>query len=81
MQDVSPSLVHYDGVLPHLFVEESVEFYAGLKGKVDKSVELTNPIKDFYMTDCISRASKTMAKCSQSFTYDAGYGADKRIAV
>ena len=67
MTQISPSLTHYDGVLPRLFTEESITFYASKVGKSSKRSEepLTVPIKDFYMTDCISRSSKTMAKCSQ----------------
>jgi NADH-quinone oxidoreductase subunit G len=35
----------------------------GRAGKVDKAA-FNSPIDDFYMTDAICRASKTMAKCS-----------------
>lgn len=47
----------------------------GKKGKLLKA-GFTNPIKNFYMTDPIARASKTMAECSKEFVS----GADQDIA-
>ena len=47
----------------------------GKKGKLLKA-GFANPIKNFYMTDPIARASKTMAECSKEFVS----GADQDIA-
>jgi len=38
----------------------------GSKGKVDDE-PFTSPVKDFYLTNVITRASKTMTQCSQAF--------------
>ena len=38
----------------------------GTKGKVAKDA-LVNPVRNYYMTNAICRASDTMAKCSESF--------------
>ncbi|KND02588.1 NADH dehydrogenase (quinone), G subunit [Spizellomyces punctatus DAOM BR117] len=68
MQQISPSLVNYDHVEKGTFVELGLSQLAkNKKAASGEAFEL--PIKDFYMTDPISRASVTMAKCSQVFTY------------
>ncbi|KAI9099507.1 hypothetical protein DFS34DRAFT_617795 [Phlyctochytrium arcticum] len=67
MQEVSPSLTHYDVVEPSVFANLGLDILA--KSKKSASGVLDLPIKDFYMTDPISRASVTMAKCSQVFTH------------
>ncbi|KAI8822387.1 G subunit of NADH dehydrogenase [Fimicolochytrium jonesii] len=68
MEEVSPTLVAYHGG-----VEKATFADVGLtqlrKGKSTKGAakegKFVLPIADFYMTDPISRASATMAKCSQ----------------
>ncbi|MBI3676570.1 MAG: NADH-quinone oxidoreductase subunit G [Proteobacteria bacterium] len=40
----------------------------GLSGQVDTSCPLASSIKDFYMTNPIARASKTLAECSRIFS-------------
>uniref|UniRef100_A0A8C0VUT0 NADH-ubiquinone oxidoreductase 75 kDa subunit, mitochondrial n=1 Tax=Cyanistes caeruleus TaxID=156563 RepID=A0A8C0VUT0_CYACU len=65
LEEVSPNLVRYDDV------EEANYFVqANELAKLAKQQLLADPlvppqltIKDFYMTDSISRASQTMAKC------------------
>ncbi|NWV71141.1 NDUS1 oxidoreductase, partial [Malurus elegans] len=65
LEEVSPNLVRYDDV------EEANYFIqANELAKLAKQELLADPlvppqltIKDFYMTDSISRASQTMAKC------------------
>ncbi|NXL74788.1 NDUS1 oxidoreductase, partial [Leptocoma aspasia] len=65
LEEVSPNLVRYDDV------EEANYFIqANELAKLAKQQLLADPlvppqltIKDFYMTDSISRASQTMAKC------------------
>lgn len=60
MVDVRPSFLGVDTVSP-------AEWKAfGTKGDVS-SAPFVNPIGNFYMTDPISRASETMAKCVETF--------------
>jgi NADH dehydrogenase (ubiquinone) Fe-S protein 1 len=60
MAEIAPHLVH-KGKLQ----SSSMESVGTLpeEGKMDGSVPLDTPIDNFFMTDVISRASKTMAKC------------------
>jgi NADH dehydrogenase (ubiquinone) Fe-S protein 1 len=67
MAQVSPTLVKHDELQPNTFGDMTLNILKGLQGEIS-STDLELPIKDFYMTDCISRASSTMAKCSQVFT-------------
>lgn len=77
MWEISPTLVRYDAV-------ESTSpdvALAGLKVLVErtkkasfKGVPFEKPIKNFYMTDPISRASVTMAQCTRAFTGDQESG-------
>jgi NADH-quinone oxidoreductase subunit G len=39
----------------------------GVTGQIDSGVALASPIKDFYLTNPIARASETMAECSRLF--------------
>lgn len=65
MAEVSPNLVRYDDVEEANYFKQAIE----LSKAVNQAVltELLVPpqltIKDFFMTDPISRASQTMAKC------------------
>ncbi|XP_060944225.1 NADH-ubiquinone oxidoreductase 75 kDa subunit, mitochondrial-like [Limanda limanda] len=73
LADVSPNLVRYD------IVEEANYFkQANELSKAGNLAFLTEPlvspqvtVKDFYMTDPISRASQTMAKCVKAVTEGA----------
>ncbi|KAJ9105335.1 NADH dehydrogenase (ubiquinone) 78K chain precursor, 5-prime end [Naganishia friedmannii] len=69
MWDISPTLVRYDELEP---VSAEVA-KLGLEQLASKSVPsasnepLKKPIKDFYQTNAIARASVTMAACSKAF--------------
>ena len=39
----------------------------GGKGKAKAKEPFINPVRNYYMTNAICRASETMAKCSQEF--------------
>ncbi|KAJ3093342.1 Mitochondrial distribution and morphology protein 12, partial [Phlyctochytrium bullatum] len=65
--EISPNLLSYDEVEGSAFADIAVNSLASSATKPD-STPFTLPIKDFYMTDPISRASSTMAKCSLAFT-------------
>ncbi|NXI07377.1 NDUS1 oxidoreductase, partial [Irena cyanogastra] len=65
LEEVSPNLVRYDDVEEANYFSQANEL-----AKLAKQQLLADPlvppqlsIKDFYMTDSISRASQTMAKC------------------
>jgi NADH dehydrogenase (ubiquinone) Fe-S protein 1 len=66
MFDVSPTLVAYGRLEPASFPS----LRDALEGAISKASGRPLPkiIDDFYMTDPISRASITMAKCSSMFT-------------
>ncbi|XP_074047642.1 NADH-ubiquinone oxidoreductase 75 kDa subunit, mitochondrial [Macrotis lagotis] len=73
LEEVSPNLVRYDDVEHANYFQEASEL-----AKLVKEQLLTQPlvppqltIKDFYMTDPISRASQTMAKCVKAVTEGA----------
>lgn len=78
MTEVSPNLASYDTVERSLFGDLAISTLSSgssKSSKADSKTPFTLPIKDFYMTDPISRASSTMAKCSSAFTkgeYNAG---------
>ncbi|XP_064419589.1 NADH-ubiquinone oxidoreductase 75 kDa subunit, mitochondrial [Latimeria chalumnae] len=73
LEEVSPNLVRYNDVEEANYFKQAAE----LAKMVNQQV-LTDPlippqltIKDFYMTDPISRASQTMAKCVKAVTEGA----------
>ena len=55
-----PHLAQFDSIAPAAWEE------FGEKGKI-ASGDLINPVKDFYLTNAICRASVTMKKCSAAF--------------
>eukprot|EP00794_Sanderia_malayensis_P003367 gene3367-3856_t len=65
LMDVSPNLTRYGNVEEANFFSVTSEVYKNSQLKVSKSplVPHMSNLKDFYMTDSISRASQTMAKC------------------
>ncbi|KAJ3089714.1 NADH dehydrogenase (ubiquinone) 78K chain precursor, 5-prime end [Quaeritorhiza haematococci] len=67
MAEVSPTLVAYDHVEPSSFAKLGLQQMACASEPDATPFEL--PIKDYYMTDPISRSSVTMAKCSQTFIH------------
>ncbi|KAG7227618.1 hypothetical protein INR49_005433 [Caranx melampygus] len=73
LADVSPNLVRYDDVEEANYFKQAYEL-----SKAVNQLVLTEPlvppqltVKDFYMTDPISRASQTMAKCVKAVTEGA----------
>ncbi|XP_055361238.1 NADH-ubiquinone oxidoreductase 75 kDa subunit, mitochondrial-like isoform X2 [Betta splendens] len=65
LTEVSPNLVRYDDVEEANYFKQANELYKTVNQAV-LSTPLVPPqltVKDFYMTDPISRASQTMAKC------------------
>ncbi|KAJ1186683.1 hypothetical protein NDU88_003464 [Pleurodeles waltl] len=73
LHEVSPNLVHYDDVEEANYFKQANEL-SKLVNQQLLSEPLVPPqlsIKDFYMTDPISRASQTMAKCVKAVTEGA----------
>ncbi|KAI9207493.1 G subunit of NADH dehydrogenase [Polychytrium aggregatum] len=70
MSEVSPNLVRYDEIEHSSFGKLGLGQLSQQSTAAVPSEPLQVPITDFYMTDAISRASTTMAKCSQAFTHD-----------
>jgi NADH-quinone oxidoreductase subunit G len=48
-------------------VAPAVQAPFGTKGAVDTKAPLKNPIKNYYLTNAIARASATMQACSEDF--------------
>jgi NADH dehydrogenase (ubiquinone) Fe-S protein 1 len=71
MAEISPSLVRYDTVETSIFTDVGLAQLAqSPAGKKPASSRPLEPVvTDFYLTDPISRASATMAKCSAVFTH------------
>ncbi|KAL8563994.1 NADH dehydrogenase Fe-S protein subunit 1 ndufs1 [Nucella lapillus] len=68
MGELSPALVRAGDVEEANFFQQAADMAKAVKGSL-ASDPLTAPqqvLKDFYMTDAISRASPTMAKCVQA---------------
>lgn len=68
LAEVSPNLVRYDEVEEANYFAQANELAQGVKAQMS-SEPLSPPqkhISDFYMTDPITRASQTMAKCVQA---------------
>ncbi|XP_047903152.1 NADH-ubiquinone oxidoreductase 75 kDa subunit, mitochondrial [Anser cygnoides] len=65
LEEVSPNLVRYDDVEEANYFKQANELSKLVKQQLlaDPLVPPQLTIKDFYMTDSISRASQTMAKC------------------
>jgi NADH dehydrogenase (ubiquinone) Fe-S protein 1 len=66
--EISPSLVAIDNLDPvsKQISQEGMKLFNTYK-ESSKGFSLNLPIKDYYLTNSISRASSTMAKCSQVF--------------
>nr|AWW05879.1 NADH-ubiquinone oxidoreductase 75 kDa subunit [Nilaparvata lugens] len=68
LEEVAPNLVKYDEVEEANFFKEASELNKDASAKLGNEsfdVKLKN-LEDFYMTNSISRASETMAKCVQA---------------
>nr|XP_057906647.1 NADH-ubiquinone oxidoreductase 75 kDa subunit, mitochondrial [Doryrhamphus excisus] len=73
LAEVSPNLVRYDYVEEANYFKQANELAKGVKQELI-AAPLIPPqlsVKDFYMTDAISRASQTMAKCVKASTEGA----------
>uniref|UniRef100_A0A1A8R455 NADH-ubiquinone oxidoreductase 75 kDa subunit, mitochondrial n=1 Tax=Nothobranchius rachovii TaxID=451742 RepID=A0A1A8R455_9TELE len=73
LAEVSPNLVRYDDVEGANYFKQAVEL-ATMVNQDLIAAPLVPPqvsAKDFYMTDSISRASQTMAKCVKALTEGA----------
>lgn len=73
LAEVSPSLVRYDDVEGANYFQQANEL-ASTVGQELLAAPLVPPqlsVKDFYMTDSISRSSQTMAKCVKAVTEGA----------
>ncbi|XP_077466961.1 NADH-ubiquinone oxidoreductase 75 kDa subunit, mitochondrial [Stigmatopora argus] len=73
LAEVSPNLVRYDDVEEANYFKQANELAKGVKQDLI-ATPLIPPqvsVKDFYMTDAISRASQTMAKCVKASTEGA----------
>lgn len=73
LHEVSPNLVRYDDVEEANYFKQAAEL-SQLANQPLLAEPLVAPqlsIKDFYMTDPISRASQTMAKCVKAVTEGA----------
>ncbi|XP_070588088.1 NADH-ubiquinone oxidoreductase 75 kDa subunit, mitochondrial [Erythrolamprus reginae] len=73
LEEVSPNLVRYDDVEEANYFIQANELSKLLNQKLlaDPLVSPQLTVKDFYMTDPISRASQTMAKCVKAVTQGA----------
>lgn len=76
MNEIAPSLTRHNIIeccsMSDLGIE--VQIYKNNKGSQATGHKLINPITDFYLTDVISRNSKTMAKCSTHFSKKVSEG-------
>ncbi|KAM5229355.1 NADH-ubiquinone oxidoreductase 75 kDa subunit, mitochondrial isoform 1-T1 [Ctenodactylus gundi] len=73
LEEVAPNLVRYDGVEGANYFQQASELSKLVNQQLlaDPLVPPQLTIKDFYMTDSISRASQTMAKCVKAVTEGA----------
>lgn len=67
LADLSPALVEYDQIhaTSPAIAKLGLKALSNIKSTAKGALRL--PIRDFYLTDPISRASATMAKCSQVY--------------
>jgi NADH-quinone oxidoreductase subunit G len=52
---------------PHLALDEEIWRAVGAEGLLDPSLPIASSIADYYLTNPIARASRTMAECSRLF--------------
>ncbi|XP_063069423.1 NADH-ubiquinone oxidoreductase 75 kDa subunit, mitochondrial-like [Engraulis encrasicolus] len=73
LADVSPNLVRYDDVEEANYFKQANELSKAVQQTLlaDPLVPPLLTVRDFYMTDPISRASQTMAKCVKAVTEGA----------
>ncbi|KAF9990394.1 hypothetical protein BGZ75_002175 [Mortierella antarctica] len=69
LRDIAPHFAHYNVVEPSSVAVASLGLSTLNKSGVKSArTHLTPVISDYYMTDSITRASSTMAKCSNAFS-------------
>jgi len=70
MDEISPNLTRYNAVESANFFKQASEVAALAQPQlVDKNLQISQlSLADFYMTDSITRSSKTMAKCVKAVT-------------
>ncbi|KAJ1909858.1 ndufs1 NADH-ubiquinone oxidoreductase subunit, partial [Tieghemiomyces parasiticus] len=71
MFEISPTLVRFDAAEPTsagLRMLGLEQLLRAAEGARPASAPIPRAVQDFYLTDPISRASSTMAKCSATFT-------------
>ena len=66
LADIAPHFAKTDEVEPALWLNGATYAHVGAKAKVDDASPLASSVANFYMTDAISRASATMAKCTKA---------------
>ena len=72
LQQVRSHMINLNGIFLNIDEVNQAKWGPfGTKGKTDDAV-FTSPINNFYMTDVISRASVTMAKCANEFLGSKG---------
>uniref|UniRef100_I3KDG7 NADH-ubiquinone oxidoreductase 75 kDa subunit, mitochondrial n=2 Tax=Oreochromis TaxID=8139 RepID=I3KDG7_ORENI len=71
LAEVSPNLVRYDDVEEANYFKQANELTVNQELLAAPLVPPQLTVKDFYMTDSISRASQTMAKCVKAVTEGA----------
>nr|XP_020636429.1 NADH-ubiquinone oxidoreductase 75 kDa subunit, mitochondrial [Pogona vitticeps] len=73
LEEVSPNLVRYDDVEEANYFRQAIDLSKTVNQKLlaEPLVPPQLTVKDFYMTDPISRASQTMAKCVKAVTEGA----------
>ncbi|KAF9439356.1 NADH dehydrogenase (ubiquinone) 78K chain precursor, 5-prime end [Entomortierella beljakovae] len=67
LRDIAPSFANYNVVEPSSIAVASLGLSTLSKGSQSANTKLSPVISDYYMTDSITRASSTMAKCSAAF--------------
>jgi NADH-quinone oxidoreductase subunit G len=72
LQQVRSHMINLNGIFLNIDEVNQAKWGPfGTKGKTDDAA-FTSPINNFYMTDVISRASVTMAKCANEFLGSKG---------
>jgi NADH dehydrogenase (ubiquinone) Fe-S protein 1 len=83
MWDISPTLLRLDAIespsnpIATLGLSHMTQSLKGASDKVNAGEKLELPVKNFYMTDAISRSSVTMAQCSRGTSFNRRSPADR----
>jgi hypothetical protein len=67
----APALGTRNEAAVHTGADANVWNNVGTAGAIDGGKPLASPIRDFYLTNPIARASVTMAECSRTFVTGA----------